>query len=125
MFNKQLNIPIILLLILPIGHVPVPWVHSHEFLSGEQLSAHLNENHSGIHDGSEETGWHLHILCMGFEDSGSIGDYSATGTELMKALAAPPVSSALIAAIRPKHRELFCALRVSVRLYQRHCSLLL
>lgn len=52
------------LLVLAIGHVPVPWAHNHEWLEDEQLEEHLDFLHIGA-DGNLPLGWHVHLFCIG------------------------------------------------------------
>jgi hypothetical protein len=52
------------LIVLAIGHVPVPWGHDHETMGGDQLESHL----ASYHAGAEETlslKWHVHVSCVG------------------------------------------------------------
>ena len=58
---------IALLLVLALGHAPIPWVHHHEWLDEEQLQAHLESSHAGDEGGLPLAwnGWHLHVFCIG------------------------------------------------------------
>lgn len=52
------------LLVLALGHVPMPWPHNHEFVGEEQLEFHLVRFHA---DGDAKVpfGWHIHLVCIG------------------------------------------------------------
>lgn len=56
--------PIIWLLILTLGHVPVPWAHRHDCLAEEQLEAHLARFHAGANC-DVLPAWHVHVSCLG------------------------------------------------------------
>lgn len=51
-------------LVLALGHVPIPWVHSHELLADERLEAHFSLCHNGA-DGNLPLGWHVHLIYIG------------------------------------------------------------
>lgn len=59
-------------LLLSLWNLPFPWLHNHEAYaaaesSSAQLPAHLNQFHDGLE--SPETGWHLHFVYLGREQS--------------------------------------------------------
>ena len=51
-------------LILSIGHAPIPWIHTHESLQGEELSVHLLAYHQDATDADPHV-WHVHFTCLG------------------------------------------------------------
>ena len=50
------------LLVLAIGHIPVPCVHNHAWLKKEQLESHLSAFHQV---GCVPQGWHMHVIRLG------------------------------------------------------------
>ena len=53
------------LLVLSIGHVPLPWVHCHAWLDGDQLAEHINAFHAGCLRGDVPESWHVHFCYLG------------------------------------------------------------
>ena len=54
------------LLILALGHVPVPWAHHHAYLGKVQLERHLARFHAECETGAV-FGWHVHLICLGLD----------------------------------------------------------
>lgn len=52
----------ILLLALSVGRIPVPWVHSHGWLNGEELAVHLESSHFAGCECELTDGVHLHVF---------------------------------------------------------------
>ena len=70
---------IALLLIVTVGHLPVPWMHDHARLAVGNESAHLRTYH--VSGNSEaQAGWHIHFTCLGLDlsdaQSDGVGDSS-------------------------------------------------
>lgn len=57
---------VVYLLVMILGHVPVPWAHSHEGLDPDQLQRHLSV-YPQTGDGNLQFcgGWHFHCFCLG------------------------------------------------------------
>jgi hypothetical protein len=53
------------LLVLALGHVPIPWAHSHDRLNGEQLAHHLQQYHRNCPPSNLPSGWHWHFDSFG------------------------------------------------------------
>lgn len=67
------------LLVLALGHLPVPWAHTHEMLAGDLIALHVDQFHRNA-DPDVQLGWHVHLICFGFDfsliDEGRQGDSS-------------------------------------------------
>jgi hypothetical protein len=64
MLKSRFLKPVLWLLILAIGHVPVPLVHGHEGIGDRQLQTHIKY----FHDGAEQARnleWHVHVYFLG------------------------------------------------------------
>lgn len=58
----QLKYTIILLLIVSVGRIPVPWVHSHGWLGGQDLIEHLGSSHPDACECELVAGVHVHVF---------------------------------------------------------------
>jgi len=58
-------------LVVALSHAPLPWVHSHDGLSTEQLVVHLQQYHANCPPSKLPRGWHLHCFDLGQVDPGN------------------------------------------------------
>lgn len=58
-------------LVVALSHAPLPWVHSHDGLSPEQLVVHLQQYHANCPASKLPCGWHLHCVDFGQADRGN------------------------------------------------------
>jgi hypothetical protein len=56
------------ILVLVLGHAPIPWSHSHDSLTPRQLVAHLQDYHPNCPLDKLPRGWHLHCFDLGQAD---------------------------------------------------------
>jgi hypothetical protein len=71
--------PVLWLLILAIGHVPVPLVHDHECHRDGQLETHVKYFHGGAEQ-ARNLGWHLHVYCLGLNHQISEDGFGVEGS---------------------------------------------
>ena len=62
---KLIRKAIVLGLVLNLGHVPIPWAHTHETMDEQQLAEHVGAYHLGTGTNDVPQGWHMHVFCCG------------------------------------------------------------
>ncbi len=55
----------ILLLVISVGRIPVPWIHSHEWLGGRALVEHIRGEHTWSCECELPCGFHVHVFAWG------------------------------------------------------------
>jgi len=53
---------VVALLVAALSHAPLPYVHRHDGLTGDQLALHLQKCHSESQPGKLPDGWHAHFV---------------------------------------------------------------
>jgi len=64
-----LRIQIVCVLVISIGHVPVPWVHRHQGIEHEYLARHVQAYHCQVAECDLPAGWHIHFYCFGLSSA--------------------------------------------------------
>lgn len=76
-----LRLPIVCVLVISIGHVPVPWLHRHQGMDDEQFVGHTGIYHSQAAEYELPDGWHVHFLCLG-PNGGYLGECQEDGWQV-------------------------------------------
>ncbi len=65
MTSNGLRIPVVLLLLMAVGRIPIPWIHTHDAMSAVELDAHRSTYHHSESQAKLPKGWHMHFQCVG------------------------------------------------------------
>ena len=68
-------------LVVTLARLPIPWVHSHDWMDADSLCRHLQCQHDAACDCAHACGLHIHVFCWGMHPTKPDG------------LNLPPVSS--------------------------------